>query len=92
MFSRDRRLRVVGFKLTLNESAELTDTRARELLGDTVDAVVANDWAQVRGDRARHPGRVITRADARAFQNLNELAAELHGLLSDREKNHDLMP
>jgi phosphopantothenoylcysteine decarboxylase/phosphopantothenate--cysteine ligase len=92
MFSRDRRLRVVGFKLTLNESAELTDVRARELLGDTVDAVVANDWAQVRGDRARHPGRVITRADARAFQNLNELAAELHGLLSDREKNHDLMP
>ncbi len=50
-YSRNKEIKVVGFKLTLNGDAVAL---ARTMLNQNVDAIVANDWAQVNKDRSRH--------------------------------------
>lgn len=79
-YSRSRNTRVIGFKLTLG-AEDTSVERARELLGEQVDAVVANDWSQVERDRSRHPGWLVRAGDTRPFQDLGELARDLDRLL-----------
>jgi phosphopantothenoylcysteine decarboxylase/phosphopantothenate--cysteine ligase len=78
-YSRDKAIRVIGFKLTLN-----TDPAARavEMLGENVDAVVANEWSQVERDRSGHPGTVVTPGSQKPFHTLQELAEVLNDLMS----------
>ncbi|MBX3020750.1 MAG: bifunctional phosphopantothenoylcysteine decarboxylase/phosphopantothenate--cysteine ligase CoaBC [Bdellovibrionales bacterium] len=91
-YSRRPGLQVIGFKLTLNATEAETERRAESLINENVDAVVANDWAQVSKDRRRHPGRLVTRQGVWPFQNLEELAEALHMRLSAaKERAHDLM-
>jgi len=80
--ARDKTVKVIGFKLTLNESDDQTLAKARALLGPTVDAVVGNDWAAVRADRTRHPGQFVTNKGAEAFARTHELAARIDAFLS----------
>jgi phosphopantothenoylcysteine decarboxylase/phosphopantothenate--cysteine ligase len=94
-FSRHKNLRVVGFKLTLNSEDQHTRSRARDLLGPNVDAVVANDWSQVDGDRSRHPGHLLTTSGESRFETVTQLANLLHQFLlqsAPQEKSHDLSP
>jgi phosphopantothenoylcysteine decarboxylase/phosphopantothenate--cysteine ligase len=85
-FSANPSIKVIGFKLTLNQSESEMMKRASALLGPTVDAVVANDWSQVNADRSRHPGHLLSRTQAVAFQTLDELSLKL-----DEEVNHGPM-
>ncbi len=85
-YSRTKDIAVVGFKLTFNQSAERTIVAAREILKPgAVDAVIANDWSQVHGDREKHPGFLITAtSDPVAFADLPALTDSLHQLLHRR--------
>lgn len=83
-YSQNRGLKVVGFKLTVNADEHKTLNAAQNILGDQVDAIVANDWSQVRADRTRHPGWLMTKSQPpAAFTNLNELAHQLNQFLSE---------
>lgn len=77
-YSRNKEVLVIGFKLTLNAAEDQTAEKARGLLSETVDAVVANDWSQVNTDRRRHPGVLISRDHARPFDDLPTLANWIH--------------
>ena len=58
------------------------ETAARDLLGPSIDAVVANEWGSVVQDRSRHPGTVLSRTDAPApFSNVQELGHLLHRII-----------
>lgn len=81
-YSRRKDIKVIGFKLTLNETAEKTAELARAQLSPNVDAVVANDWSAVIADRSRHPGRLISAERSVGFTNLNELSQHLSTFLS----------
>ena len=92
-YSRDKNIRVVGFKLTLNATEEEQTRAASAILGGGVDAVVGNDWAQVSGgvdavagtlrsqvggDRSRHPGFVLANGMRREFDTVEQLALILN--------------
>lgn len=81
-YSRRKNIKVIGFKLTLNETKENTAKLARAQLGLGVDAVVANDWSAVNADRTRHPGQLISADRTVDFTNLNELSRYLSTFLS----------
>lgn len=78
-FSRNKNVRIVGFKLTLNSTPDEMLAAARKILTESVDAVVANDWSQVVVDRNKHPGVVSTKNGQYPFSTVNELS----GMLSD---------
>lgn len=81
-YSRNKSIKVIGFKLTLNASEQEIREAAEKVWDDSVDAVVANDWSQVIADRLRHPGVLMTRAGApRPFRTLGELSAALDELV-----------
>lgn len=81
-YSRDKSIRVIGFKLTLNDSSSERLLAAEALLSPSVDAVVVNEWGQVTEDRSRHPCTLITRTDSpRPCQDLSELSRLLQPLL-----------
>lgn len=81
-YSRRKDIKVIGFKLTLNDEKEKMAALARAQLGLTVDAVVANDWSHVTADRSRHPGQLIFSNHAIDFTTLNELSQHLSTFLS----------
>ncbi len=87
-YSKNKEIKVIGFKLTLNSDEDETARIARELLKGGVDAVVANDWSKVRADRAKHPGELVTARARLGFTDLDELARELHILIANKELNH----
>ncbi len=83
-FSRNENIRVIGFKLTLNSSREELLKAASSILDPTVDAIVANDWAElqaarVAGQADRHPGVVLFRSSSASatFATVPELAQVL---------------
>ena len=85
-YSRNKNIKVVGFKLTLNGDAK---SIARTMIGPEVNAVVANDWSQVAKDRTQHPGTFVVAGQERDFGNLNDLSAHLNEFLGG---SHDSRP
>lgn len=81
-YSRNKEIRVVGFKLTLNQSAEEAQRIARDLLSTSVDLVVANDWSQVNADRTKHPGQLISQTETQDFATLDQLVQLLNQILT----------
>ncbi len=81
-YSRDKNIRVVGFKLTLNASPKDQREAAAILLGSGVDAVVGNDWSQVNGDRSRHPGFVLAGGTQQEFTTVPQLAEILNRIFT----------
>ena len=79
-YSRAKNAVVVGFKLTLGESEASTAAAARKALGPAVDAVVANEWGAVDGDRTRHPATFVQTNSMEKFTDLPSLGARLHAL------------
>lgn len=80
-FSQNKQIFVVGFKLTLNaERTEMLDA-GRLILSETVDAVVANDWSQVRRDGNTHPCCLIAEDQESDFRTVSELAHKLTDLI-----------
>ena len=59
-YSKNKNIAVIGFKLTLNSNETETASIAAKMIGESVDAVVANDWSVVDRDRSRHPGEVVS--------------------------------
>jgi phosphopantothenoylcysteine decarboxylase / phosphopantothenate---cysteine ligase len=81
-YSRNKNIRVIGFKLVLAEDSDHSVKAARKLLAPTVDAVVANEWKAVNGDRSRHPGSLVTAGSTpREFENLRDLSSLLHSFI-----------
>jgi phosphopantothenoylcysteine decarboxylase/phosphopantothenate--cysteine ligase len=86
-YSRNKGIKVVGFKLTLNANEKEIREAAEKVWDDSVDAVVANDWSQVVADRLRHPGVLMTRSAAPyPFRTLGELSFALDEFFSTGEK------
>jgi phosphopantothenoylcysteine decarboxylase/phosphopantothenate--cysteine ligase len=82
-YSRRKDVRVIGFKLLLNEPLAHSVAAAREMLSSDVDAVVANEWSSVERDRARHPGAWVRAGHAEVpFGDLQQLNAILHDFLA----------
>lgn len=78
-YSQNKNVKVVGFKLTLNASADERQAAIEKVWSDSVDAVVANDWALVSSDRQKHPGLFLERSSSpENFETLNELAHKLN--------------
>jgi len=87
-YSRNRDLRVVGFKLTLNQNDVDLDRIARTLLSPDVDAIVANDWSRLKSGSGVHPGLWIPRdGDRQNFNDLNQLASHLNAFFSKTQKS-----
>ena len=87
-YSRNKNIRVVGFKLSLNVSPSEAIEAAEKILSPTVDAVVANEWNSVSADRSRHPGSIVRAgAKARSFDDLRELSQGLHELIKGAEND-----
>jgi phosphopantothenoylcysteine decarboxylase/phosphopantothenate--cysteine ligase len=78
-YSQNKDVVVIGFKLTVNETAEARFKIAAALLGPQVDAVVANDWTELTKDRAQHPGEFIRSSGSRSFKNLTDLCQQIEG-------------
>lgn len=78
-YSANADVQVIGFKLTLNQTEDGTAEIARGLLGQAVDAVVANDWSRIDG--AAHPGQLVSQTGSASFANVAELSELLHGRL-----------
>jgi phosphopantothenoylcysteine decarboxylase/phosphopantothenate--cysteine ligase len=78
-YSQNKNIVVIGFKLTVNETAEARFKIAAALLGPQVDAIVANDWAELTKDRAQHPGEFIRAGGSRSFKNLTDLYQQIEG-------------
>lgn len=76
-YSKNKNIRVIGFKLTLNVTIEERKNIAERMLGADVDAVVANDWSEVIKDRNKHPGEFISRNQATPFSTLRDLAVAM---------------
>ncbi len=91
-YSRNKDITVVGFKLTLNGSAEQTLSAAQKTLGPNVDAVVANDWSLVERDRGQHPGSLLTlNGERQDFKSIDVLAQKLHAMFVAKGEPHDSM-
>jgi phosphopantothenoylcysteine decarboxylase/phosphopantothenate--cysteine ligase len=84
-YSRNKDIKVVGFKLTLNGDAAAI---ARGMVGENVDAVVANDWSQVNKDRAKHPGVFVRKSGELAFDELNRLSEYLNEFIGGNRGSH----
>ncbi len=82
-FSINKGIKVVGFKMTLNSTREEMLAAASRIFDESVDAVVANDWAEVCLDRSKHPGVLRTRANEVQFESVSDLAAKLSGLFEE---------
>lgn len=80
-FSRNSKITVIGFKLTLNARQSETLEQAQQILTPSVDAIVANDWSQVHADRTKHPGFYVHKKGVKEFQNLNDLTNLIHAEL-----------
>lgn len=76
-YSRNKNVRVIGFKLTLNSDL---DAAAASVLTPSVDAIVANDWAKISPER--HPGFVLTRSKRYDFATVSEMSTHLTFLLT----------
>lgn len=81
-YSRNKEIRVIGFKLTLNQTPEETQKIARDLLSGAIDMVVANDWSRVNRDRTKHPGHLVTKNESFEFETLDQLANLLNPRLA----------
>jgi phosphopantothenoylcysteine decarboxylase/phosphopantothenate--cysteine ligase len=88
-YARDKKLVVIGFKLTLGQTPDATRAAAHAILDASVDAVVANDWRQVNGNRERHPGRLVCRNGETPFENLASLSEHLHQMILNQGVEHD---
>lgn len=75
-YSRNKSVRVIGFKMTLNAGEIDLRQQANALLNEHVDAVVANDWSQVR-QRDGHPGLLLQQDKEQSFTQITELVAHL---------------
>jgi phosphopantothenoylcysteine decarboxylase/phosphopantothenate--cysteine ligase len=84
-YSRNKNLRVVGFKLLNNSTPEELQTAADKILTAGADVVVANDWAQLTQDRQHHSGFVRTKSVRREFSNPEQMAQMLIEVLSTKE-------
>ncbi|HMN69525.1 MAG TPA: bifunctional phosphopantothenoylcysteine decarboxylase/phosphopantothenate--cysteine ligase CoaBC [Bdellovibrionales bacterium] len=82
-YARNKNVRVIGFKLTLN--ADDTEAQARAQLGPAVDAVVANEWQAVGADRSRHPGAFLTEREKYEFDDLDQLSRRIGAWLEGAE-------
>lgn len=89
-YSSNKSIYVIGFKLTLNQNSEHTDSLARGLLSADVDSVVANDWSLI--DKDQHPGRVITKEGFHPFSDVTEMAGILEKTISSEGGNHGPLP
>jgi phosphopantothenoylcysteine decarboxylase/phosphopantothenate--cysteine ligase len=89
-YSRNKRILVIGFKLTLNQNKEKTRAAGAQILHSEVDAIVANDWTKIEADRSKHPGTLVTRFGHSEFSTVDELIRRLQGLLLKGGRN-DLM-
>jgi phosphopantothenoylcysteine decarboxylase/phosphopantothenate--cysteine ligase len=78
-YSQNKNIVVIGFKLTVNETAEARFKIAAALLGQQVDAVVANDWTELTKDRAQHPGEFVLASGSQSFKNLTDLCRQIEG-------------
>lgn len=88
-YSKNKNIAVIGFKLTLNSSENETAGIAAKMIGENVDAVVANDWSVVDRDRSRHPGEVVSAKSRESFSDLNKLSAILDKKISAiKEHSH----
>lgn len=85
-FSKNKKIHVIGFKLTLHADSEEQDRAAIKILQTDVSAVVVNDWSEVTKDRARHPGYLRTLNETVNFSNLQQLSK----LLIKRFEKDDL--
>lgn len=92
-YSRAKDVRVIGFKLTLNRDPAAGAALAEGLLGDGVDAVVANDWRDVNAQRSnlRHPGTLVSPRGHAGFDDLHALGDLLDDLISSKGELHDSM-
>lgn len=89
-YSLNKNAKIIGFKLTLNADENETLAAARALLSPAVDAVVANDWMQVRADRRQHPGYLVSQESVLRFQDLGELTESLAKVLEMGGTNDSL--
>ncbi len=80
-YSKNKNIYVVGFKLTLNETPQGRQKIADQMIGENINAVVANDWSQVIKDRGKHPGEFIQPSGTLKFENLSGLSAAIEGAL-----------
>lgn len=80
-YSRSKKIKVIGFKLTLNQDPSETTRIAQGLLGENIDAVVANDWSRVARDRRHHPGVLLKHGSEQPFADLFTLAKSIQILL-----------
>lgn len=80
-FSRNRGVRVIGFKLLVGAAQQEQLEAARSLLSREVDAVVANDWQKVSSDRIKHPGFLVLPEKFTEFSTVSELVRQLEAFL-----------
>lgn len=62
---------IIGFKLTLNQTADETIAIGRRLLSSGVDAIIANDWSNISADS--HPGHLVSSDGEREFRDITAL-------------------
>lgn len=78
-YSKNKKLFVIGFKLTVSETEEARLKIATAMLGPQVDAVVANDWSDLTKDRSQHPGEFIRSSGSQSFKNITDLCEQIEG-------------
>lgn len=78
-YSKNKKIFVVGFKLTVSETEEARLKIASAMLGPQVDAVVANDWSELTKDRSTHPGEFVRPSGTQSFKNISDLCGQIEG-------------
>lgn len=78
-YSKNKKIFVVGFKLTVSETEEARLKIATAMLGPQVDAVVANDWSELTKDRSTHPGEFVRSSGTQSFKNISDLCEQIEG-------------
>lgn len=90
-YSQNKNALIVGFKLTLNADLKERQDAIKKVWGESVDAIVANDWAQVSANRQQHPGQFLRRgAEPENFETIGELAQKLDSLFETGGSNDSL--
>lgn len=84
-YSRNKNIRVIGFKLLHDASAAELRSAAGKVLESGADAVVANDWVRLNENRGAHPGFVLSQDGARGFTGVPQLASLLNEILSTKD-------
>ncbi len=87
--SRNPKIKVIGFKMTLNQSEGELVEQARKILDRGIDLVVGNDWARVNADRSRHPGVLLSPDRKLRFETITELARLLDNTITN-ETNEEV--